>query len=50
MEVGGHKRVVISGYHNIHHLLVKKADFTSDRVLASMPARLAKLNEQSPGQ
>lgn len=49
MEIGGAKRVVLSGYDAFQSLLVKNAEFTSDRSVKSMPRQMIDTAEQTPG-
>ena len=48
-EFGGYKRVVISGYEAMHKLLVKQADYTSNRSANSMTAQIKVIAKDTPG-
>ena len=50
IEVGGTKRVVVSGYNTLHHLLVKNSEYINSRSAKAMPDRMVKSVAKTPGQ
>ncbi|KAF6021961.1 hypothetical protein EB796_019732 [Bugula neritina] len=49
IELGGIKRVVVSGYTIIQELLVKNADLSSNRTTLAMPANDTEIAKTTPG-
>ena len=50
IEFGGHRRIMICGYDNIHSLLLKNSDYSSNRNASSMPPLLRDVVRETPGR
>ncbi|XP_067946650.1 cytochrome P450 2D26-like [Watersipora subatra] len=48
-EFAGGKRVVVSGYEGIRNLVVKNADYTSNRAVTSLSSYIKELMADTPG-
>ena len=49
IELGGQKIVVVSSYEVMHELLVKNADFSSNRTVRTMPHHYEEIAKHTPG-
>ena len=50
IELGGQKIVVVSSYEVMHELLVKNADFSSNRTVRTMPNHYEEIAKHTPGE
>ena len=50
IELGGQKIVVISGYDAMHELLIKNADYASNRTTRTMPYHYEDIAKVTPGK
>ncbi|XP_067950311.1 cytochrome P450 2C1-like [Watersipora subatra] len=49
IQLGGHKRVVVSGYNNFNHLLVKNSQYSSTRSAKALTSLNTEMAKHSPG-
>ena len=50
IELGGQKIVVVSGYDAMHELLVKNADYASNKTVRTLPYHYGDIAKVTPGK